>query len=107
VPEGAHSRHRRNVPMGHDVKARLWILYVVGALATVGGYYASGQTVWIFHLIGLSAAVGIIAGVAIHKPEHKLPWILFALTLVAVFFVGEVAGTTASSCRSASAFNLV
>ena len=89
MPEGAHSRHRRNVPMGHDVKARLWILYVVGALATVGGYYASGQTVWIFHLIGLSAAVGIIAGVAIHKPEHKLPWILFAIGQL-LFVTGDV-----------------
>jgi diguanylate cyclase (GGDEF)-like protein/PAS domain S-box-containing protein len=77
------------MPMGHDVKARLWILYVVGALATVGGYYASGQTVWIFHLIGLSAAVGIIAGVVIHKPEHKLPWILFAIGQI-LFVTGDV-----------------
>jgi diguanylate cyclase (GGDEF)-like protein/PAS domain S-box-containing protein len=76
--------------MRHDVmKARLWILYVVGALATVGGYYASGQTVWIFHLIGLSAAVGIIAGVIIHKPEHKLPWILFAIGQI-LFVTGDV-----------------
>jgi len=75
--------------MRHGVKARLWILYVVGALATVGGYYASGQTVWIFHLIGLSAAVGIIAGVAIHKPEHRLPWILFAVGQI-LFVTGDV-----------------
>jgi diguanylate cyclase (GGDEF)-like protein/PAS domain S-box-containing protein len=75
--------------MAHDVKARLWILYVVGALATVGAYYASGQTVLIFHLIGLSAAIGIIAGVVIHKPEHKLPWILFAVGQI-LFVTGDV-----------------
>ncbi|HJX06758.1 MAG TPA: hypothetical protein VJ736_01690, partial [Actinomycetota bacterium] len=79
----------RNVPMRHDVKARLWIVYVVVALATVGGYYASGQTVWIFHLIGLSAAVGIIAGVVIHKPQHRLPWILFAVGQL-LFVTGDV-----------------
>jgi hypothetical protein len=75
--------------MGHSMKARIWLLYVVGALATVGGYYASGQTVWIFHLIGLSAAVGIIVGVVIHKPQHKLPWILFAIGQI-LFVTGDV-----------------
>ena len=75
--------------MGHPVRGRVWILYVIGALATLAGYYASGQKVLIFHLIGGSAAVGILVGVAIHRPKHRLPWVLFALGQV-LFVAGDV-----------------
>ncbi|MGZ4149700.1 MAG: PAS domain-containing protein, partial [Actinomycetota bacterium] len=67
------------VPMGDSVKNRVWIAYVAAALATVGGYYAMGQKDVVFHAIGLSAAVVILAGVALFRPRHKLPWILFAV----------------------------
>jgi membrane associated rhomboid family serine protease len=77
------------MPMGLAVRGRLWILYVVAALAATVGYYASGQTVAIFHLIGGSAAVAILIGVAIYRPQHKLPWLLFALGQV-FFVAGDV-----------------
>ena len=75
--------------MGFAVRGRLWILYVVAALAATAGYYASGQSVAIFHLIGGSAAVAILIGVAIYRPQHKLPWLLFALGQV-FFVAGDV-----------------
>ena len=77
------------MPMGFAVRGRLWILYVVAALAATAGYYALGQTVAIFHLIGGSAAVAILIGVAIYRPQHKLPWLLFALGQV-FFVAGDV-----------------
>src|SRR6185436_13721044 len=87
--ESADSSLPAGVPMGRSVRGRLWILYVIGALATVAGYYASGRLVLIFHVIGVSAAIGIIAGVFVHKPSHKLPWILFAVGQL-FFVAGDV-----------------
>src|SRR4051794_7909396 len=75
--------------MEYVVRGRIWLLYVAAALATTVGYYASGQTVWIFHVIGGSAAAAILIGVAIHRPQHKAPWILFALGQV-FFVAGDV-----------------
>jgi diguanylate cyclase (GGDEF)-like protein/PAS domain S-box-containing protein len=75
--------------MGHAVRGRVWILYVVGALATLAGYYASDQTVLIFHVIGVSAAVMILVGVFLHKPTHRLPWVLFAVGQL-FFVAGDV-----------------
>jgi diguanylate cyclase (GGDEF)-like protein/PAS domain S-box-containing protein len=75
--------------MGIAVRGRLWLLYVVAALATLVGYYASGQTVLIFHVIGVSAAVMILAGVFVHKPTHRLPWVLFAIGQL-FFVAGDV-----------------
>ncbi len=77
------------MPMGLAVRGRLWILYVVAALAATVGYYVLGQSVPIFHLIGGSAAVAILIGLAIHRPQHKLPWLLFALGQV-FFVAGDV-----------------
>ena len=71
------------------MRGRLWILYVVAALAATVGYYASGQAVPIFHLIGGSAAIAILVGVAIYRPQHKVPWLLFALGQ-AFFVAGDV-----------------
>jgi diguanylate cyclase (GGDEF)-like protein/PAS domain S-box-containing protein len=87
--EGADSSLPASVPMGTSVRGRLWIAYVIGALATVAGYYASGQTVLIFHLIGVSAAVMILVGVFLHKPSHRLPWVLFAVGQL-FFVAGDV-----------------
>ena len=78
-----------SLPMGNPVRGRVWFLYVIGALATVAGYYASGQMVLVFHVIGLSAAVGILAGVFLHRPQHRLPWVLFALGQI-FFVAGDV-----------------
>ena len=75
--------------MGILVRGRLWIGYVAAALSVVGAYYATGQTAVIFHLIGLSAAVAILVGVRVHRPSHRLPWLLFALGQL-LFVAGDV-----------------
>ena len=75
--------------MRDPMKNRVWIVYVAAALATVGGYYATGQTDIVFHAIGLSAAVAILVGVALHKPRHRLPWILLAVGQT-LFVAGDV-----------------
>jgi diguanylate cyclase (GGDEF)-like protein/PAS domain S-box-containing protein len=71
------------------VRGRIWLLYVLVALAVVGGYYWADQQVVVFHLIGLSAAIGILYGVRLHGPKHRAPWILFALGQ-ALFVAGDV-----------------
>jgi len=77
------------MPMGIVMRGRLWICYVAAALSVVGAYYASGQIGIIFHLIGLSAAVAIVVGVRVHRPSHRLPWMLFAIGQL-LFVAGDV-----------------
>jgi diguanylate cyclase (GGDEF)-like protein/PAS domain S-box-containing protein len=87
--DSADSSSAGSVPMDGSMRGRLWILYVVGALATLGGYYASAQTVLIFHLVGVSAAVGILLGVFLYRPTYRLPWVLFAVGQL-FFVTGDV-----------------
>ena len=76
------------MPMGFAVRGRLWILYVVAALAATAGYYALGQAVAIFHLIAVRPPWRSWSACDL-PARHKLPWILFALGQI-FFIAGDV-----------------
>jgi signal transduction histidine kinase/CheY-like chemotaxis protein len=74
------------------LRADAWRLYL--GLATVGavGYLllAHGSRIGpLFNALGLSAAVAMVVGVRIHRPERRLPWHLFAVAQ-ALFVAGDV-----------------
>jgi diguanylate cyclase (GGDEF)-like protein len=46
----------------------------------------------VYDIVGLSAVVAILVGVALHRPERPLPWILLALGNL-LFVVGDVLWT--------------
>jgi diguanylate cyclase (GGDEF)-like protein/PAS domain S-box-containing protein len=74
------------------VSRRGWLLYV--AVAALGGiaYYLvppfakSGP---FFNVLGISSVLAILAGAKMHRPETRLPWMLFACGQ-ALFIAGDV-----------------
>ena len=63
----------------------LSVLYVPWMLALTIGYYAVpsiSNIIWL--MIGLSAATAIGVGIKRFQPRRKLPWVLQAISLVAL-----------------------
>jgi signal transduction histidine kinase len=68
-------------------------VYLAFSLPLIGIYFAfpAGGTVQsvIYELLGGTAVLAILYAVRLHRPEHRLPWILFAAGN-ALFVVGDV-----------------
>jgi two-component system, sensor histidine kinase and response regulator len=77
------------------VSAILWRWYgVFGLLATVGYFLLhspAAQNIW-YNLFSLSVPVATLVGVRVHRPAHRMPWLLIALG-VFLSFVGDTAWT--------------
>jgi hypothetical protein len=71
------------------VRNRAFYLYPIGAAIGAGIYFASGHPSVLFNLIGLSSPLLILVAVRVHKPERRLPWILFAVGQM-LFIAGDV-----------------
>jgi diguanylate cyclase (GGDEF)-like protein/PAS domain S-box-containing protein len=71
------------------VRYRAWYIYPVVAAVATAVYFASGHHPWMFNVIGLSSPVLILVAIAMWKPEHKAPWLLFALGQF-LFISGDV-----------------
>ena len=73
------------------MKRRAWLLYLLGGvLLTLAWEFVPGMKVGpVFNLISLSSPVAIVIAVRMWKPEHKLPWYLFALGQT-FFVMGDV-----------------
>jgi signal transduction histidine kinase len=72
--------------------AQPWFAYLVAGLIATGAYFllpwnTLGQGL-VYDGIGVSAAVAVVGGTALHRPQHRLPWYLFAIGLLA-FAVGD------------------
>lgn len=69
--------------------------YVLGGYAAwvtlliVVYYEASGLRAAAWGLIGLSGVIGILAGLRLNRPAHKVPWFLLAAGL-ACFAAGQL-----------------
>ncbi len=69
--------------------------YVLGgyaawiALLVIAYYELSGLRVEAWGLIGLSGAIGILAGLRLNRPAHKAPWLLLSAAL-ATFAAGQL-----------------
>ena len=44
---------------------------------------------WLMNLLGLSPVVAILAGIRIHRPASRLPWLLLAAGS-ALFWLGDL-----------------
>jgi signal transduction histidine kinase len=81
------------------------VLFLAGGFALTGLYYAlprggAGQAA-IFIGLGFAAALGILAGVRLHRPPDPLPWLLFALGN-GLFATGDLVGRVAPSSAAPS-----
>lgn len=71
------------------MKSRLWHVYGGSvALATLL-YYTLAHYSYLFNAIGASSPLMIVAGVALQRPQHRIPWYLLALGQ-ALFIAGDV-----------------
>jgi signal transduction histidine kinase len=72
--------------------AQPWFGYLVfGLVATATYFLLPWDTVgqgFVYDGIGVSAAVAVVAGTFLHRPNNRLPWYLFAVGLLA-FAVGD------------------
>jgi diguanylate cyclase (GGDEF)-like protein/PAS domain S-box-containing protein len=59
------------------------------ALLTVAFYLWPGMHMLWWGAIGLSSTAGVVAGVLVHKPRRRWPWLLLA-TAVATFGLGDL-----------------
>ncbi|MDP9331326.1 MAG: EAL domain-containing protein [Actinomycetota bacterium] len=71
------------------MRNRAFYLYPIGAAIGAAIYFASGHPSVLFNLIGLSSPLLILVAVHVHKPERRLPWILFAVGQM-LFIAGDV-----------------
>jgi diguanylate cyclase (GGDEF)-like protein/PAS domain S-box-containing protein len=73
------------------MKRRAWVFYLVGgALVTLAWEFVPPLKVGpVFNMIALSSPVAIVIAVRMWKPEHQLPWYLFALGQT-LFVMGDV-----------------
>ncbi len=73
------------------MKRRAWLVYpIIGALVSLVYLFVPPLHVsYLFNIIGLSSPLMILVAVRIHKPEQRLPWLLFALGQ-ALFIGGDV-----------------
>ena len=71
------------------MKQRAWLLYPCVAAAATAVYYLTGHNSYLFNVIGLSSPILILTAIFVHKPEAKLPWLLFALGQF-LFITGDV-----------------
>ncbi|MGH2810226.1 MAG: PAS domain-containing protein, partial [Actinomycetota bacterium] len=73
------------------MRRRAWLVYLLGGSAATAAYFVApmvkGNGLW-FNLIGLSAAVAIVAGVKMYKPKPAAAWWLFAVAQV-TFVIGD------------------
>ena len=73
---------------GPRADAWRWTLVAAGLLMAVYPFVPYGVELGIYHLVGLGAVVGILAGVRLHRLPRPLPWILLAAGQLA-FAVGD------------------
>ena len=71
------------------VRNRAWYLYPIAAAVATVIYFWANHTSYLFNLIGLSSPILILVAVRIHKPDRRLPWILFAVGQM-LFIAGDV-----------------
>src|ERR1700728_1006080 len=103
---GRQSSHRKRVDCIHTIdqtsgnaadgrNAVATKRYVLGGYAAwvtlliVGYYEASGLRAAAWGLIGLSGVIGILTGLRLNRPAHKVPWFLLAAGL-ACFAAGQL-----------------
>jgi hypothetical protein len=70
---------------------RAWLLYILGgALLLLGWEFAPPLKIGlVFNVIAFSSPVAIAIAVRIWRPEHRLPWYLFALGQT-LFVAGDI-----------------
>jgi signal transduction histidine kinase len=92
-PARDERRHPRARTMTRSrLAARAWCAYLgVAALGTACYFLMPrvSRSGPLFNALGLSAAVAIVVGVRMHRPERRLPWYLFAVAQV-LFVTGDL-----------------
>jgi hypothetical protein len=70
---------------------RGWLLYILGGTFLLLGWELAPplKIGLVFNVIAFSSPVVIVIAVRTWRPEHRLPWYLFALGLT-LFVAGEV-----------------
>ncbi|MEX0984405.1 MAG: hypothetical protein WD096_05085, partial [Actinomycetota bacterium] len=71
------------------MRKRAWIAYPIAAGALTGLWFITGRTPWVFNVAGLLSPVLILVAVRMWRPQHRLPWILFAIGQF-VFIAGDI-----------------
>jgi len=66
-----------------------WIIYPVVAAALTAAWFLTGRVPWIFNVTGLLSPILILVALWMWKPQHRLPWVLFAIGQF-VFIAGDV-----------------
>src|SRR5262245_13245899 len=95
APMSTTLRHRlRDAPPAQSRLTRGGRLYVLVGLAALAAFYAMPantlfQDTVYYPAIGLTSVVAIVAGVALYRPAHPWPWILFAAGQL-LFVSGDV-----------------
>jgi diguanylate cyclase (GGDEF)-like protein len=65
-----------------------WTLVAAGLLMAVYPFVPYGVSLGIYHVVGLGAVAGILAGVGLHRLPRPLPWLLLAAGQLA-FVAGD------------------
>ena len=73
--------------------AWLWVLGASSALIAAYPFLPEAGRIAVYHVIGLVAVVGILAGVRLQRIQRPLPWLLLAAGQLA-FVLGDVPSTT-------------
>jgi signal transduction histidine kinase/CheY-like chemotaxis protein len=80
------------MPVTRDrLRVNAWRLYLALAALATAGYLLIARVARagpLFNALGLCAALAIVAGVRIHRPERRLAWYLFAVAQV-LFVAGD------------------
>ena len=78
-------------PLTAGLIARSWwlLLVVGGSLAVIRLLLPPLAAATIYDLLSLATALAIVAGIVIHRPEHRLPWLLLALAQL-LYLGGDV-----------------
>ena len=110
----------RSNAIGSALRARLCWLYLA-AMVPLAGLYLVGPAVFhsgpLYNAMGFSSVAAIVAGLLVHRPAAKAPWIMFAIGIAWLwftdgdasvnYFFGNILVDAAPSTRSFTQFKLV